>query len=211
MYACAKCKVFACDKGEDIRPGNCPMRDEETLASVLKEYKAEENQSFFVNAGRVEAEGYCKWNRIREIIELCKKMGYGKIGLAFCVGLAKEAAVFTRLLEERGITVVSVACKNGGVDKTELGIPEEAKIEPGFEPACNPIGQARYLADQKVDFAVVMGLCVGHDSLFYKYFSRFSDAFITTAVVKDRALGHNPCIAIYHADGYMKDSFGDKE
>ncbi len=40
--------------------------------------------------------------------------------------------------------------------------------------------------------------CVGHDSLFYKY----SEALTTTAVTKDRVLGHNPVAALYTADSY---------
>ena len=42
-----------------------------------------------------------------------------------------------------------------------------------------------------------MGLCVGHDSLFYK----FSDALCTTLVVKDRVTGNNPAVVLYCADG----------
>ena len=45
-----------------------------------------------------------------------------------------------------------------------------------------------------------LGLCVGHDSLFYQY----SEARVTTLVVKDRVLAHNPVGAIYCADGYFK-------
>ncbi|MBR3690180.1 MAG: DUF1847 domain-containing protein, partial [Eggerthellaceae bacterium] len=40
---------------------------------------------------------------------------------------------------------------------------------------------------------VIMGLCVGHDSIF----TRHSDAPCTTFVVKDRMLGNNP-IAVLH-------------
>ena len=47
---------------------------------------------------------------------------------------------------------------------------------------------------------MVMGLCVGHDSLFYKY----SDALVTTLVTKDRVLGHNPVAALYQANAYYK-------
>ena len=39
---------------------------------------------------------------------------------------------------------------------------------------------------------------MGHDSLFYKY----SEALTTTAVTKDRVLGHNPVAALYTADSY---------
>ena len=34
---------------------------------------------------------------------------------------------------------------------------------------CNPIFQAKMLNEAKTDLNVVVGLCVGHDSLFYKY------------------------------------------
>ena len=63
---------------------------------------------------------------------------------------------------------------------------------------CNPILQAKLLNRAKTDLNVVVGLCVGHDSLFYKY----SEALTTTAVTKDRVLGHNPVAALYTADSY---------
>ncbi|MBR3053995.1 MAG: DUF1847 domain-containing protein, partial [Firmicutes bacterium] len=43
-------------------------------------------------------------------------------------------------------------------------------------------------------------LCVGHDSLFYKY----SEALVTTLVAKDRVLAHNPCAALYQINSYYK-------
>ena len=43
-----------------------------------------------------------------------------------------------------------------------------------------------------------MGLCVGHDSLFYQH----AKAVTTTLVVKDRVLMHNPVSALYTADSY---------
>ena len=63
---------------------------------------------------------------------------------------------------------------------------------------CNPILQAKMLNKVKTDLNVVVGLCVGHDSLFYKH----SDAIVTTAVTNDRVLGHNPVAALYTADTY---------
>lgn len=45
----------------------------------------------------------------------------------------------------------------------------------------------------------VMGLCVGHDSLFYKY----SDALVTL-IAKDRVMGHNPAAALYTSNSYYK-------
>jgi uncharacterized metal-binding protein len=54
------------------------------------------------------------------------------------------------------------------------------------------------------DFNVIVGLCVGHDSLFIKN----SDALVTTLVAKDRVLGHNPAAALQFADGYMSRVWG---
>jgi len=66
---------------------------------------------------------------------------------------------------------------------------------------CNPIMQALILNDEKTDFNILLGLCVGHDSLFLKY----SKALCTVFAVKDRLLGHNPMAAIYNIDSYYRD------
>ena len=69
------------------------------------------------------------------------------------------------------------------------------------EPMCNPIAQAQLLNRAQTQLNICLGLCVGHDSLFYKY----CDAPVTTLVAKDRVTGHNPAAAIYCADGYFHD------
>ena len=46
----------------------------------------------------------------------------------------------------------------------------------------------------------LLGLCVGHDSLFLKY----SEAFCTVLVSKDRVLAHNPVGALYTLGGYSQ-------
>ena len=61
---------------------------------------------------------------------------------------------------------------------------------------CNPVMQAKILNKEKTDMNIVMGLCVGHDSLFYKY----SEALVTTLVAKDRVMGHNPAAALYTSE-----------
>ena len=65
---------------------------------------------------------------------------------------------------------------------------------------CNPILQAMVLNDGKTDLNVLLGLCVGHDSLFFKY----AEAPCTVLAVKDRLLGHNPLAAIYTSDSYYR-------
>lgn len=63
---------------------------------------------------------------------------------------------------------------------------------------CNPILQAQDLNAAGTELNVVVGLCVGHDSLFYKY----AEAPTTTLITKDRVLGHNPAAALYTAKTY---------
>ena len=65
---------------------------------------------------------------------------------------------------------------------------------------CNPIFQAKLLNREKTQFNVLLGLCVGHDSLFFKY----AEAPTTVLAVKDRVTGHNPLAAIYLSDSYYR-------
>ncbi|NLG65517.1 MAG: DUF1847 domain-containing protein, partial [Actinobacteria bacterium] len=121
---------------------------------------------------------------------------------AFCVGLQREAAVFARVLRANGFTVDSVACKNGSIPKESLGIADADKLSPGeFEPMCNPIGQASLLEKAGTQLNVILGLCVGHDTLFL----RSSAAPTTVLAAKDRVLGHNPMAALYLAESYYRE------
>ena len=202
MYTCANCTVHACrDAEHKDMPKNCPMRQEEMLKEVKEEYRDPEINRFFVTSSELEHDGYCQWPRLKETIEFCRRMGYQKVGLAFCIGLYKEARVVADLMRKSGLNVVSAVCKSGGIDKCETGIPNEKKLKPDqYEPMCNPIMQAKLLNEQKTEFNIALGLCVGHDSLFYLY----SDAMVPTLVAKDRVLAHNPVGAIYCAEGYFK-------
>lgn len=203
MYSCANCTVYACWEEHPRKlPANCPMQQAQLMETAFRTGQLPENREFYITASELEALGYCRWPRLKETVELCLRMGYTKVGLAFCKGLRKEAKIVDEILRRAGLQVVSVICKTGGVDKERSGISPEAKLHPGqFEPMCNPIAQAMLLNEQQTQFNIALGLCVGHDSLFYKY----SDALVTTLVAKDRVTGHNPAAAIYCAEGYFKD------
>ena len=137
--------------------------------------------------------------RIQEIYEFAKKMNYRRLGLIFCVGLAKEAKMVSDILSNQGFDVVSVVCKVGTVPKEEIGVKEEEKIFIGqHETMCNPIAQALIVNRQKTQFNILLGLCVGHDSLFFKY----AKAPTTVLAVKDRVTGHNPLAAVYTSGSY---------
>ena len=128
-------------------------------------------------------------------------MGYKKVGFATCVGLLSECNLFAKVAKAKGIDIYGVACKVGAVDKTVIGLDEEQKLSPGqHESMCNPILQAELLNEEKTEFNIIIGLCVGHDSLFIRH----SKAPVTYLIVKDRVLCHNPAAALYGAGGYYK-------
>ena len=117
------------------------------------------------------------------------------------MGLAKEAGIVADILKERGFEVVSVLCKAGRTPKELIGITDEEKIYQGTDEAmCNPIFQAKLLNHEKTEFNILLGLCVGHDSIFFKY----AQAPTTVLAVKDRVTGHNPLAAIYLSDSYYR-------
>lgn len=65
---------------------------------------------------------------------------------------------------------------------------------------CNPIGQAMALNEAGTELNILMGLCVGHDTLFYK----FCKGFCTVLVTKDRVLAHNPAGALYETGSFYR-------
>jgi uncharacterized metal-binding protein len=201
MYACASCRKLSCDSGDlASAPAGCPSTEADVDAD-LAAYQNEPERTLAHEAALVEASGYCRLTRVQEIMDFARRCGYERLGIAFCIGLRREAEVFARILRANGFAVDSVVCKNGGHPKELLGIADAEKIEPGtVEPMCNPIGQARRLEKAGTELNVMLGLCVGHDSLFMRH----SHAPVTVLAVKDRVLGHNPLAAIYTADGYYK-------
>ena len=200
---CSECSVLACrSRDEGKYPKFCLTQSVDTvlLDEVVQIYKDNEELGEIarVSAG-IEGEFYGKLTRVEETIEFIQRMGYKKIGIASCVGLMKETGIFAKILKAKGIDCYTVGCKIGAVDKTEIGVPNDKKLNGGcgHESMCNPIMQAKALAAEGTDFNIVIGLCVGHDTLFLKY----SEAPTTVMIVKDRVLGHNPVQALYTANG----------
>lgn len=148
----------------------------------LARYSQEDRRTACI-AAEVECDGYCRLTRVEEIMEYTRRCGYRKLGLAFCAGLSKEAR-HPRPDSARptGFEVVSVCCKNGSVSKDQLGIPKEKQLKRGeaFEAMCNPAGQAAVLNEAGCELDLLLGLCVGHDTLFIKN----AGAPITVVAVK---------------------------
>ena len=212
MYNCAKCFQRGCTKQDMTKTlPDCPSKDEQVKEQAKQLNNEPENHRIAYCAALTEAGGYCQDTRLIEIIKFLHRGGYHKIGIAFCTGLFKETQEVVNILEYNGFEVVSIICKNGSITKDFLGITNEqaARGSCKTETMCNPIGQALFLNQQKTDFNLMLGLCVGHDTLFIKY----SDAPITALAVKDRVTGHNPLAPVYLAQGYYHNKFypQDKE
>lgn len=207
-FSCAHCGNYACkEDGKSKYPPFClttgKVEDEnsQAVAEQIRAYLQEENEDSRVMQASAATEGlfFCKYTRVEEVCEFARRMGYHKLGVATCHGLIRETKILAKILEAKGFDYVVVGCKVGHLDKTEFGIDEQVKIHPGqFEAACNPMLQAKILNSRHTDFNIIMGLCVGHDSLFTKY----SNAMVTTLVAKDRVLGHAPALALYTAEEY---------
>lgn len=127
------------------------------------------------------------------------RIGAKKLGIVTCVGLLEESRVLAKILRLNGFEVYSVACKTGAMLKTDIGLDPKYTCKSG-NVMCNPILQAKLMNREKVDLNIVMGLCCGHDSLFYKY----AEGLTTTLVVKDRVLGNNPVQVLYQTRSYYR-------
>ncbi len=187
-------------------PADCPTcNDKDSIDKTLSMYKEDKDiQRIYQAAAKVESRGYCRWTRVQEALEFSKYYNARKIGIASCVGLMGETALMVKLFEKRGFEVLSACCKIGSFDKSEAGIAEQDKIRPGkFEAICNPIAQAQLCNKNETDLNFIMGLCIGHDSLFIKH----SKAPVSYIVVKDRVTGHNPAAVFLTASTYYRKLF----
>ena len=214
---CADCTIEKkiCGSEDGQGPAYCPtLNMGDIITASLTEYEKPDIWNFAVNATIQEGECYVNKEkdnphvryaikpRMQETIEFAHKMGYKRLGLAFCVGMRYEAKIVSDILKEQGFEVASVICKTGRTPKDIFKINEEQKVRPGeFESMCSPITQAMVLNAANTEFNILLGLCVGHDSLMMRY----SNALCTVLVVKDRVTGHNPLAAIQlYRSYYMK-------
>jgi uncharacterized metal-binding protein len=203
----------ACYSKQGRGPSFCPTLNKKDIIENAMEKYGEPPISEFARQSSIQ-EGECYINRdadpfvlhpvkprVQETWEFAKKMNYKKLGVAFCIGLNNEARILSKILESKDLEVVSVCCKVGKVPKERIGIKNEEKVMIGrFESMCNPIAQAEILNEEKTDFNILVGLCVGHDSMFLKY----SKAPATVLVVKDRVTGHNPVASLYNYKSYYQ-------
>ena len=218
---CARCPTRICEnRGGRMSegapsmkklPSYCPMKImPEVFARAAAEYGKSGVREFARLASVQEFQCFerlpdgvrAKLPRIEELIQFAGKCNYKKLGIAHCGGLMEEAGILADILQKNGFETVSVQCKAGCVPKEEIGIQAEEKIAgpENWETMCNPIAQAMIINRAQVDMAIMLGLCIGHDTLFIKY----CDVPLTVLAVKDRVLAHNPLAALYLSDSYYR-------
>ena len=204
--SCVDCHVYHCHYQNSKYPEFCltTNMNPETYQHAMDALNGEDN-AVAVAAAAVEYEGYGKRTRVEEVIQFAKKLGFQKLGIATCLGLIEESRILTKILRINGFEVYGVVCKCGATPKTEIGIPPVCDtVGPNM---CNPVLQAELLNDAGTELNLIMGLCVGHDSLFIKH----SKALCTSVVTKDRVLGHNPAAALYTSGMYYKRLFEEQK
>jgi len=115
---CASCQNRVAEKNCFSAKGRgapgCPtLADKDVLEEANREYEDAQVREFARQASIQEAECYANRHerpyvmqptktRIVEICEFAAKMGYQRLGLAFCLGLAKEARVVEKILLAKG-------------------------------------------------------------------------------------------------------------
>ena len=166
---CAHCLTKECNTGKDCLNNS----------SKYKEIYKNKYPKIMKISAEIAREAHNKLNRLQEIILYSKKMGYKKIGIAFCITLKEEAEIASKILE-KDFDVYSVCCKIGGIDKEEMGLV--TKIPGKKEVCCNPNSQADVLNNLNTDLNIILGLCIGHDIIFQKQ----SKVPTTVLIVKDR-------------------------
>jgi len=201
---CSECGLLNCYRRDKHFPDFCLTEnaDRKLVCESARNYGAGHRDGDIARAAaEVEGTYYGKLTRVEEIIAFANRIGARRIGIATCIGLIQETRLFVKVLKAHGLESYTVLCKVGSVDKTEIGISDDLKVKKGsFEAICNPILQAKLLNEQETDLNVIVGLCVGHDSLFIKH----SNALVTTLITKDRVTGHNPAVALYTSNFYYQ-------
>ncbi len=217
---CARCPTRVCENrgagpGEppslEKAPAFCPMKlMPDVYGEAMAEYDSPGVKEFARLASVQEFQCYerlpdglrTRLPRVEELIQFARKCGYKRLGIAHCGGLAYEAGLLSDVLEKNGFEVASVMCKTGAVPKERIGIRAEEKIAgpEAWETMCNPIVQAMIINRSGVDLAIMLGLCIGHDTLFIKY----CQVPLTVLAVKDRVTGHNPLVALYTGETYYR-------
>lgn len=200
MLRCDLCADRACVSATCVEVSRvCPNKH--AIQKQAQVAYQQEDHLLAVASHVATRDGYPWASRVEEIMLFAARMGYTHLGVAFCITLAAEARIFCQVLCDNGFRVSSALCKTGALPRELLGDVHVCDIVSGMSPAlCNPVAQALLLNQENTHLNVVLGLCVGHDSLFFKH----AQAPCTYLAVKDRACNHEPLRPLHEHDGVYR-------
>jgi hypothetical protein len=147
MPDCSRCPSLACWplKGEDalkLAPPQCATKNWPDIAAKAKEIYLNDPEEKKLQIVGAILEGLSsqtppggreinmKYTRLEELAMFCHLMNYKKVGIAHCIGMVGEARATSDYLRSRGIETYQLCCKFGAIEKTEIGIAEEDKLDP---------------------------------------------------------------------------------
>lgn len=182
-FNCLRCSSKECQIGE-----RCPLiKNIDLFEKYEKEYKILDNiMDIYLEEER-------KLCRLSELIYYALEMKYHKIGIAYCTDLQEPAQILVSVLI-RFFDVNPVCCKVSGNEIKDIVNDSQKNI------ICNPFAQVSILNELETDYNIIVGLCIGADSIFTK----LSKAPVTTLFVKDKSLANNPIGALY-SEYYLKE------
>jgi uncharacterized metal-binding protein len=176
---CAECQSYVCRGGiRDAGPDFCPMHEEYPLFERL--YRDPRIRTMLKNAALIEARGYGRWTRLRELAEFSRLMGFRRLGIAHGPDLAGEARKVGEALASAEVTPL---------------LPP-----PGH--SLDPQALADLFREEGTDLNVVAGMRVAPEALFL----RASDVPVVALIARDERLRHNPAAALYTSRSYLQDA-----
>jgi len=181
---CSSCFKQSCAGGGYQEKDYCASYiHREVFEAARQVYAADpETANLARQAAIIESKGYMVWPRLKDTIELARRMEYTRIAVLFCPDLTREARKTCRFLEESGFDVVSRIC---GVGKSKPQAPEALMSE---------------LKGRNPELIVNAGLCSACEAEILQH----ADVPVTTYIVRDKKMNHYPASAVY-ASGKWRD------
>jgi len=131
-------------------------------------------------AAIIEARGYGRWTRMREVAELSLLLGFRRLGIAHAPDMGWEAEKVAEFLSSSGLDPV---------------LPAD-----GLAPI--PRDLADFFRKEGTELNVVAGMGVAAEALFLIA----SSVPAVVLLARDRRLHHNPAAALYTSRSYLQDT-----
>ncbi len=190
---CSSCFKQSCvGDGHQEKP-YCPTYAHPEIFDEAKKIYAKDSETGFLakQAAIIESKGYMMWPRLKDTIELARRMEFKKIAVLFCPDLRKEAKKAYRIFTENNFTVVSRVC---GINKSKPQLSEAVISE---------------LNEYSPELIVNAGLCIAFEAEALRLFK----VPVTTFIARDKKMNNYPASAVYASDkwrDWAKEIYRDK-